>query len=105
MLTGQAVKHDTEKSRADLLPVLALSSVGDVLGYGAKKYAEHNWRLGMSWGRMLGAALRHLFAFMRGEDLDPESGLPHLAHASCCCLMVLEYFLTKTGADDRWKPE
>jgi hypothetical protein len=48
--------------------------------------------------------LRHVFAFARGEDIDPDSGLPHLDHAACCILFLSSYQKTGTGNDDRYKP-
>jgi hypothetical protein len=98
----EGIKHDESKSRLDLVPPLALEAVGHVLGYGATKYDAHNWMKGMAWGRMLGAGLRHTFAFIRGQNRDPESGLPHLAHAACCLLMALEYYIRGIGKDDRF---
>lgn len=95
-------KYDAEKNRTDLFSTLALEEIAKVLTFGAKKYDAHNWRLGMRWSRLLGASLRHIFAFMRGEDCDRETGLSHLAHAGCCIMFLLEYFLTKNGVDDRW---
>lgn len=95
------IKNDAGKVRLELLPVRALEEVGKVLTLGAAKYADDNWRKGMSWRRCLGAGIRHTFSFLRGENLDPETGLCHLAHATCCLLFVLTYFLTKTGTDDR----
>ena len=97
----QATKHDANKARLDLVPPRALLAVGMVLTYGAHKYGARNWQLGMDWGRLVGAALRHLMAWQSGEELDPESQLPHLAHAACCILFILEYTLTNTGSDNR----
>lgn len=94
-------KDDAAKPRLDLLPFDALDAVGDVLRYGAEKYAPRNWELGMSWGRLLGAALRHLGAWARGVECDEESGLPHLAHAACCVLMLLALTLRGVGTDGR----
>ena len=51
----------------------------------------------------LACALRHLAAFQRGEDLDPESGLPHLAHAMCNLRMLTLYSRTYKEGDDRPK--
>lgn len=99
---NQGIKHDQEKTRTDLLSSLAIEELAKVLTFGAKKYTAHNWRHGMAWSRLIGAALRHLFAFMRGEDRDPETGLCHLAHAMCCIMFLLEYWLTGNGSDDRW---
>jgi hypothetical protein len=98
-----AVKHDSGKPSLDLLPVESLYEIQRVMEFGAQKYAVHNWRKGMGWRRPLGAALRHLFAWAAGEDLDPESGLSHLAHAGCNILFLLSYSKTGAGTDDRYK--
>ena len=95
------IKHDGDKTRLELLPFEALEEVGKVLTVGAIKYAPDNWRKGMSWRRVLGSALRHLFAWGAGEDKDPETELSHLAHAACCVLFLLSYSKTGAGTDDR----
>lgn len=97
----EGVKDDDGKARWDLLPFDAVDCVADVLHYGAKKYAPRNWEKGMGWGRLFGAALRHLAAWATGNDLDAESGHPHLAHAACCILMLLALELRGVGTDDR----
>ena len=87
----EGAKHDAEKIRLDLLPPTALERVGEVLTYGAKKYAPENWRKVPDYRRRYtAAALRHLLAWMKGEPRDLESGLPHLAHAACCLLFILD---------------
>jgi len=96
-------KNDSEKVRLELLPFPALYEVARVLTFGAKKYDPWNWASGMAWSRLLGAALRHLFAWAAGEDKDPETGLSHLAHAACCVLFLLTYTLKDLGDDDRHK--
>ena len=97
------VKHDGEKVRTDLVPVRPVLDVAAVLTYGAAKYDDRNWETGIMWGRLYGAALRHLFAWWGGEDMDPESGLPHLAHATCCLMFLMEYRHTMPATvwDDR----
>jgi hypothetical protein len=99
----QGIKHDDGKNRVDLLPIEALEAVAEVLTFGAKKYEANNWRKGFAWTRLLGAALRHTFAFMRGQDKDPETGKSHIAHAACCLLFLLSHIITKSGTDDRVK--
>jgi len=101
----QAVKQDDKKPTPELLPFAALVEVSEVLAYGARKYAPGNWRKGLLWSRLLGAALRHLFAWGAGEAKDPETGRNHLAHAACCILFLLEYEQVGGYAhlDDRWK--
>jgi len=96
-----AIKHDQSKSRWHLFPFDALEEVARVLEFGANKYGERNWESGMPWGRLVSALLRHISAFMMGEDNDRESGLSHLAHAACNCLFLLSYFLRNKGIDDR----
>lgn len=100
---GDAVKHDTEKPRLDLLSSDALVGIAMVLSYGAKKYSAHNWRKGFDWSRNVGAAMRHISAFNGGEDIDPESGLPHVDMALCELMFLSEFQKTNTGNDDRYK--
>ena len=96
-------KHDAGKPPMSLLDSKWLTGVAAVLGFGAKKYAAHNWRSGIAYSRLSDAALRHLMAFNDGEDLDPESGLPHLHHASCCLMFLSNMSATRPELDDRWK--
>ena len=94
-------KDDSGKERFDLLPPELLFGVSEVLTYGAAKYAPRNWERGMSWGRVFGALMRHMWAWWRGERIDAESGLPHLAHAGCCVAFLMAYEARRIGADDR----
>ena len=99
----QGIKHDKDKVRLDLLSPLWLNGVGQVLTFGAKKYAAHNWRKGLERSRLIGASLRHILAYLGGEDRDPETGLLHLFHASCCLMFASELHFTKPNTDDRYK--
>jgi hypothetical protein len=100
----KALKLDQGKIPLELLPFESLSEVGKVLAFGAEKYGRYNWRSGMEWTRLVGAVLRHLFAWTSGESKDPESGLSHLAHAACGVLFLLAYELNTVGVDDRYAP-
>ena len=100
---SKGVKHDANKIPLELLSSSWIEGVGMVLGFGAKKYAAHNWRKGLQLSRVLGAALRHIFSFLRGENADPESGLSHLYHASCCLMFASENSETHPELDDRYK--
>lgn len=85
------LKHDSEKPRYDLVPVHAEAAVVDVLTFGATKYAPNNWRhVEGATERYTAAALRHIAAYRMGDKDDSESGLPHLAHAICCLMFILE---------------
>lgn len=101
MATG-GVKYDTDKPRMDLLDAYAIEQLALVLGFGSKKYSAWNWKKGIAKSRLIAAALRHLFAYLRGEDKDPETGLSHAAHAMCCCMFLLG-LEHRIDLDDRWK--
>jgi hypothetical protein len=84
---SSGVKHDAAKPRWDLLPMREVADVVKVLTYGAVKYAPDNWQaVPNATARYLAAAMRHLSARTSGEINDPETKLPHLAHAVCCLL-------------------
>ena len=87
--------------RFDLMPVWAQEEIARVFGWGATKYDDHNWRKGYKWGYSFGAMMRHAWAFWRGEDHDPESGLHHMAHVAWHCLVLMTYWKEKLGTDDR----
>lgn len=95
------VKHDNGKVQLSLLPYGPLCEIARVLEFGAKKYGRNNWRGGMKWTRLYDAALRHIRASLDGEDLDPETGLPHVAHAACSLMFLAEYYRKGIGEDDR----
>jgi hypothetical protein len=89
----------------ELLSPIALEQIAKVLAAGAEKYDDHNWRGGFKWTRLAGSTLRHLFAWLGGEDTDPETGLSHLAHAGCNVMFLLEHEAHNLGEDDRWKSQ
>jgi hypothetical protein len=94
------VKHDGEKPRLDLLPWGAVVACADVLTFGARKYGEDNWhRVPDGKRRYLAASLRHVIAYARGEWLDEESGLPHLAHALTSLMFLFELAVKDVGSD------
>lgn len=84
-------RNDAGKPLFSLVPSDALEGVAAVLEYGARKYAERNWEKGMSWSRCFNSGMRHAWKWWRGQDLDPESGLPHIDHAVCNFLMLAAY--------------
>lgn len=100
-LGGQ--KFDQDKPRMDLLDAYAIEELSKVLTFGAKKYAPHNWRKGIVLSRLIAASCRHLFAIMRGEDVDEETGLAHAAHLMCCAMFMIWTMKNLPAMDDRWK--
>lgn len=97
---GAGLKYDSGKGRWSLLMQgcsLALAGVVEVLGFGAKKYAAHSWKVVENGEeRYRDALYRHLHAIERGEELDPESGLPHWDHLLCnACFLSQKYHESK----------
>lgn len=105
MRSQEAIKHDDGKPRMDLIPPVALEEIAQVFAKGAEKYGEHNYRHGLKYSRIVGAAMRHINEFNAGIDLDADDGLPHLAHAACCLMMLQWMSKHRPDMDDRWKEE
>ena len=89
-------KYDNGKLRWDLLPWNEVEEIVKVVTYGANKYGDNNWKeLENAKRRYSAALIRHFVAwYAKGEKLDSESGLHHLAHLACNTLFLL-YFEKK----------
>jgi len=103
-MTEDAPKNDGGKVRFDLLPPHALESLARVYMNGAgAEYPENSWRKGFAYTRIFSAAMRHLWAFWRGENVDPKTGMHHLMQSAWNCFTLFEMERTGKGNDDRWK--
>lgn len=78
---SDAVKHDEGKLRWDLLPIRPIEELVEVYTFGSKKYGDRNWENGISSDRLYAAVMRHIAAWRKGERINEESDLHHLAHA------------------------
>lgn len=99
-------KREKMDQRYDLFPVEAMEVVCDVLEHGAAKYGPRNWEKGLPMCQLTASTMRHLKALERGEDLDPDSGLPHIGHIACNAMFLAHHHKTgkfepETGLDDR----
>jgi len=104
IVEGFAPKFDATKVRVDLLPIDPMLQIANVFGFGAKKYFANSYRQGETvvWSRTYGSIMRHMMAFWSGEDKDPESGLPHLAHAGTQLFILMEHTANNPTKDDRF---
>lgn len=85
-------KDDIGKPRFSLLPWDVMGHVIDVFEWGARKYGIDNWRgLKDVDRRCFDACMRHLVAWKAGETRDPETNLPHLAHATVNLFFLLSF--------------
>lgn len=103
---AEGTKYDQGKPRHDLLPTSLMHGVAEILTFGAKKYAEHNWRKGIAYSRIYSSLQRHITSWQSGETIDPESGKPHLWHAGCNIAFLIEFESKPEqykSFDDRYK--
>ncbi len=84
----QAERHNQGKPQYSLIDLECLTPCVEVLEFGAKKYARNNWKKGMPREQIIDSLLRHVGALLRGEELDPESGLSHIGHVQCNALFL-----------------
>jgi hypothetical protein len=92
-------KFDSGKPEYGLVPPYALDELVKVLTIGAQKYERENWRhVPDAERRYFDAMQRHAWAWRRGEILDPETGMHHLAHAACCLFFLYEHTTGKALA-------
>ena len=102
-IDGGGLRKNGGKLRTDLIPMSSLRSLSRVLGKGAEKYADNNWRRGMNWSTVQASLLRHLMLWIDGEDIDDESGLNHMDHVMANVAFLVEYIEVYPEGDDRFK--
>lgn len=95
-------KMGAKKPNLSVLPFAPLLEVVPALYEGRRKYGPWNWRAEkVSETIYADAAIRHLMQFIAGEDIDPESGVHHIAKAIAGLLVVRDAQLHGCSIDDR----
>lgn len=87
-----------------LIPPAAMREEAWAFELGSRKYGAFNWRLEGRKPRAsvyYEAVLRHVTAWYDGEDVDPESGRSHLAHARAGLGILLDAMDRGRLEDDR----
>lgn len=96
-----------KKPDLSVIPPAAQLHLATALMNGAEKYGPFNWReQPISTRPYVAAAMRHLLAYMDGEEFSTdtvEAGLPvhHLAHVMACCAILLDADAVGTLNDNR----
>lgn len=84
------------------VPAPVLLEVGLAMLEGARKYGRHNYRIaGVRASVYYDAVFRHLMAWWEGEDIDPDSGLPHIIKAIACLVVLRDSMILGNWSDDR----
>jgi len=96
----EAMRFNNSKLQWSLVDYKSLEPMVRVLEFGAKKYAPDNWKKGLDTLKICESLLRHIYAFMDGEDIDPESGESHIGHMMCNTLF-LSYTVDKKPDFDK----
>lgn len=96
----RGAKQSAVAYRFDLIDPPALFALARVLDYGAKRYAENNWR-GIPTRDHINHALIHAFGYLAGDTSDD-----HLSHFLCRAMMSLAAAIEQDGyvprqADER----
>lgn len=92
---------------ADKIPFHLWPETATILGAlalldGACKYGRSNFRaVGVRASIYYDAARRHMNKWFEGQDIDPDSGLPHLAHTLACIAILIESSEKGNLTDDR----
>jgi len=90
------------KAPVSVVPLPFINAVGLAMMEGALKYGRHNYRpAGIRYSVYFDAAMRHLFAWWEGEDIDADSGLPHPVKAAACMAVLFDAMVQENGTDDR----
>lgn len=95
---------EVKDERHDLVPTEALAILARHYGVGARKYADHNWRKGYEWSKSYASLQRHAQAFWGGEDIDEETGSPHMAGVAFHAFALLVFMQDHPSFDDRFTP-
>lgn len=90
------------KAYQSVIPRPVLYEVGAALLEGALKYGRHNYRVaGIRASVYYDAVQRHLDAWWEGQDIDPESGLPHVVKAIAGLIVFRDAERRGLCTDDR----
>ena len=93
---NQTYKADNGKTRLDLVSPTFIEAVGKIRTFGVQKYGDSDSWAKVEPKRYMAALLRHINAYRMGENTDKESGMPHLWHAACNLMFLIDLDELKT---------
>jgi len=82
------IRENKGKPKYSLLDFNSFEDAVKILEQGIEKYGRDNWKKGLKQSEIADSLMRHLFAFLSGEDNDKESGHPHTGHIICNAMFL-----------------
>ncbi len=101
--TERGLRYNQSKLNWSLVDFPSFDDMVRVLEFGSRKYTADNWKHGLLVREICESLLRHTFAFLAGEDDDPESGLPHIGHLQCNAMFLAYTMKYRKDLDNRLK--
>lgn len=90
------------KAPLSVVPMGVVAEIGIGMLEGASKYGRHNYRgVGVRASVYFDATMRHLISWWEGEDIDPDSGMSHIAKALCSLAVLRDAQMQQMCEDDR----
>lgn len=94
------LRYNKGKLKIELIPWSWIIALAQVFSQGARKYADDNWKKGLSMRDCLGCLQRHINCIVAGEWYDKETGCHHMALAAWNCLAIMWMHITGKGTHD-----
>lgn len=107
----KGLRYNEGKPRWSLVDFDSLEPMVRVLEYGADKYTvgdvsgADNWKKGFLTSEICNSLLRHIFALLRGEMDDVDSGLSHVGHILSNAMFLSYMIKEKPEFNDLIKSE
>ena len=102
-MAEQGLRYNEGKRQWSLVDFDSFEDMVKVLTFGMEKYDKFNWKKGLPVTEICESMLRHIFAYLQGEDVDPESGINHIGHIQCNAMFLSYMHNYKKEFDNRFK--
>lgn len=100
---GGGLRYNDGKIPFQYFAPEALLELGKHYQRGNAKYEPRNWERGMDWSICFDSLQRHAWAWLGGEDRDPETGSLHMTAVAWNAIALIVYSIRGIGKDDRPK--
>lgn len=99
----EALRYNKGKPQLSLVieARYALEGAAEVLEFGMGKYDRSNWKNSFPKEQLIDSLMRHLCKFMDGEELDDETGLPHVDHLLCNAIFLSYHYNGRKDSENK----